>query len=330
MDDIIKGKTILVTGGTGSIGSVLVRELLRYKPKQIRVLSRNETKQYELLETLRYPKNLSMLIGDVRDRDRLQLAFKDVDIVFHAAALKHVPFCEYNPSEAMKTNVIGSHNIIDAALHNDVERIIAISTDKVANPKNVLGVSKLMMEKLFINSNFFLANKIKLACIRFGNVAWASGSVLPMWKTQAEKWGAINITNKDATRFFMSIKQAVNLTLKAATLCLGGETFILKMPSVYLGDLAGIFTKKYFPRKKIKIKNIGDRAGDKLHEDLLGLNDQHNEIWANDEMFILVPALPIHNLIIEPRSYVGFKKILPSEGFSSQDHIDVKAITKIV
>ncbi|MBI2063454.1 MAG: polysaccharide biosynthesis protein [Candidatus Yanofskybacteria bacterium] len=330
MDDIIKDKIILVTGGTGSIGSVLVRELLKYKPKQIRVLSRNETKQYELLEALRYPKNLSMLIGDVRDRDRLQLALRDVNIVFHAAALKHVPFCEYNPSEAMKTNVIGSHNIIDAALHNGVERIIAISTDKVANPKNVLGVSKLMMEKLFINSNFFLADKIKLACVRFGNVAWASGSVLPMWKIQAEKSKAINVTNKNATRFLMSIKQAVSLTLKATVLCRGGETFILKMPSISLNDLAGIFTKKYYPRKKIKIKYIGDRAGDKLHEDLLGLNDWNSEVWANDEMFILVPELPIHNLVIEPRSYESFKRILPSEGFSSQDHVDVKAIQKIV
>ena len=169
-----------------------------------------------------------------------------------------------------------------------------------------------------------------MACVRFGNVAWASGSVLPMWKIQAEKKNAINVTNGEATRFLMSIKQAVNLTLKAAVICQGGETFILKMPSICLNDLAGIFTKKYYPRKKIKIKNVGDRAGDKLHEDLLGLNDHSNKIWASDEMFILVPALPIHNLTIKPRSYIGFKNILSDGGFSSKDHIDVKAVEKIV
>src|SRR3989344_5708608 len=194
MENIFKNKTILVTGGTGSIGSGIVRQLLDRQPKQVRVLSRNETRQYELLESLDYPNNLRMFIGDMRDRERMQLAFRGVDIVFHAAALKHVPFCEYNPSEAMKTNIIGSHNIIDAALHAGVKKVVAISTDKVANPFNVLGASKLMMEKLFINSNFFLANKIKMACVRFGNVAWASGSVLPMWKNQAEAKEVISVT----------------------------------------------------------------------------------------------------------------------------------------
>src|SRR3989344_4071599 len=168
-----KDKVILVTGGTGTIGSELVRQLLKYQPKQIRILSRNETRQYELLELLRYPSNIKMLIGDIRDRERLQVAFSGVDMVFHAAALKHVPFCEYNPSEAMKTNIIGSHNVLDAALHAGVEKVIAISTDKVANPMNVLGVSKLMMEQLLTNSNFFLVGKLKLACVRFGNVTWS-------------------------------------------------------------------------------------------------------------------------------------------------------------
>lgn len=323
-------KIILVTGGTGSIGAELVRQLLKFKPKQIRVLSRNETRQYHLLESLRYPKNLRMLIGDIRDRERLQLAFKGVDMVFHAAALKHVPFCEYNPSEAMKTNIIGSHNVIDAALHAGVEKIIAISTDKVANPLNVLGVSKLMMEKLFTNSYFFLGDKMKLACVRFGNVAWADGSVLPMWAKQVEANGAISVTNKDATRFLMSIKQAVSLTLKAAQFCLGGEIFILKMPSIRLEDLANIFTKKYHPRKKIKIKYIGDRAGDKLHEALMGLNDSNKETWVNNEMLILVPTADVHNFVSEPRSYDGFKKITSGLSFSSENYLDVKKIERIV
>lgn len=326
-----KDKVILVTGGTGSIGAELVRQLLKYKPKQVRVLSRNETRQYDLLESLGYPKNLRMLIGDIRDRERLQLAFSDVDMVFHAAALKHVPFCEYNPSEAMKTNIMGSHNVIDAALHSGVQKVIAISTDKVANPMNVLGVSKLMMEKLLINSNSFLMGKLKLACVRFGNVAWASGSVLPIWKNQVEARGAISITNKDATRFLMSIKQAVNLTIKAAQVCQGGEIFILKMPAVRLGDLAASFINKYYPRNKIKIKIAGDRAGDKIHEDLLGLNDQSKEIWADDEMFILLPkTADIHNFTAPTYSYEGFQKILSDTNFSSKDHINLKKIEKII
>jgi|SRR3989344_4867616 len=327
-----KDKVILVTGGTGSIGSELVRQLLKYKPKQVRVLSRNETRQYELLESLSYPSNIRMLIGDIRDRERLQLAFSGVDVVFHAAALKHVPFCEYNPSEAIKTNVIGSHNVIDAALHGGVQKVIAISTDKVANPMNVLGTSKLMMEQLMINSNSFLVRKLKLACVRFGNVAWASGSVLPMWKNQALTKGAINVTNENATRFLMSIKQAVNLTIEAAQVCQGGEVFILKMPSIRLGDLANVFIKKYYPRKNIKIKIIGDRVGDKNHEDLLGMNDQSKDFWANREMFILAPASKSQDFKTpeKPYFYNGFEKIEHGVSFCSKDNIDLKKIEKII
>ncbi|OGN04105.1 MAG: hypothetical protein A2831_02225 [Candidatus Yanofskybacteria bacterium RIFCSPHIGHO2_01_FULL_44_17] len=326
-----KDKVILVTGGTGSVGSELVRQLLKYKPKQVRVLSRNETRQYELLEALRYPANIRMLIGDIRDRERLQLAFSGVDVVFHAAALKHVPFCEYNPSEAMKTNIVGSHNVIDAALHSGVQKVIAISTDKVANPMNVLGTSKLMMEQLLINSNSFLVGKLSLACVRFGNVAWASGSVLPMWKKQADTRGAISVTNKEATRFLMSIKQAVGLTLKASQLCRGGEVFILKMPSVRLGDLAESFVKKYYPESKIRVKTIGDRTGDKLHEDLLGANDSGKVILANKEMFILVPpGMPIHNFSVAEYAYEGFEKIPQDSYFSSKDQLSLKKIERII
>ena len=271
-----------------------------------------------------------MLIGDIRDRERLQLALKSVNLVFHAAALKHVPFCEYNPSEAMKTNIIGSHNVIDAAVDAGVEKIIAISTDKVANPFNVLGTSKLMMEKLLINSNFFLNDKLKLACVRFGNVAWSSGSVLPMWKNQAEVKKSISVTDREATRFFMSIKQAVGLTLRSAQLTQGGEIFILKMPSVRLGELADLFIKKYYPRKKIKTKEVGNRIGDKLHEDLLGINDGDKDLWTNKEMFILVPKMHIHKFSMEPQFYEGFEKLSKDISFSSENNLNIKKIEKII
>lgn len=330
MENIFKNKTILVTGGTGSIGSGIVRQLLTYKPKQVRVLSRNETRQYELLEALDYPSNLRMFIGDIRDRDRIQIAFRSVDIVFHAAALKHVPFCEYNPSEAMKTNIIGSHNIIDAALHAGVRKVIALSTDKVANPFNVLGASKLMMEKLFINSDFILGNGIKFSCVRFGNVSWSDGSVLPLWKKQAEKNGAINVMNKKTTRFFMSIDQAVGLTLKAAKLSQGADIFVLKMPAISLADLSSIFLKKYYPIGKIKIKEVDSRMGDKLHEDLMGVNDWNREVWGNKEMFILLPATNIYNQTNPAKKYPGFKRLTGTFNYSSKDNINIEEVTEII
>lgn len=332
MESEFKDKIILVTGGTGTIGSELVTQLLKYSPKQIRVLSRNETRQYYLLEKLKHPKNLRMLIGDIRDKDRLNLAFEDVDIVFHSAALKHVPFCEYNPHEAVKTNIFGSQNVLDAAIKHKVKKVIAISTDKVANPFNILGTSKLMMEKLVINSNLFLWGKIKFSCVRFGNVAWSAGSVLPLWKKRAETEGIINVTNKNATRFFMSTEQAVNLTIKAAELSQGGEIFILKMPSIKLIDLAKIFLNKYFPDKKIKIKETGSRAGDKVHEYLVGDNDWTARVLVNKEMIILTPATYIYNLEQTFPVYKGFKKIrnIKLLNTSSKNNINLKEISKII
>ena len=330
MENIFKNKTILVTGGTGSIGSGIVRQLLDRQPKQVRVLSRNETRQYELLESLDYPNNLRMFIGDIRDRERMQLAFRGVDIVFHAAALKHVPFCEYNPSEAMKTNIIGSHNIIDAALHAGVKKVVAISTDKVANPFNVLGASKLMMEKLFINSNFILGDGIKFSCVRFGNVSWSDGSVLPLWRSQIERKGTINVMNKKTTRFFMSIEQAVTLTLKAAELSQGADIFVLKMPSISLADLARVFIKKYYPNGQVKIKEVGSRSGDKLNEDLVGVNDWNRAVWSNKEMFILLPATNIYNQTDPPKKYLGFKKVSGTFHYSSKDSIAVNQVAKII
>jgi FlaA1/EpsC-like NDP-sugar epimerase len=216
-------KVVLVTGGTGSIGSVLVEKILSFKPKQIRVLSRDENKQYYLMEKLGNPINLRFFIGDIRDKERLIRAFNGVDILFHAAALKHVPLCEYNPFEAVKTNIVGSQNVIDAALACNVKKIIAISTDKAVHPNNVMGTSKLMMEKLFTNANFYSGNSRSVfSCVRFGNVAWANGSVLKLWQNQIKKDGQIKVTDLEMTRFFMTIPQAMNLILQTASISRGG------------------------------------------------------------------------------------------------------------
>jgi len=330
-----KNKIIMVTGGTGSIGSVIVSQLLKYKPKQIRILSRNDSRQYHLMEKLNYPENVRALIGDVRDAKRLDLAFENVDVVFHAAALKHVSLCEYNPLEAIKTNVFGSQNVIDAAFKNKVEKVIAISTDKAANPGNIMGLSKLMMEKLMTNTTYFSGDKTKLSCVRFGNVAWSEASVLHLWQRQAEKNKQISLTDKHATRFFMSIDQAVKLVLKAAELTQGGEVFILKMPSIKMADLADVFVNKYFPDKKIKIQLTSKRIGDKTHEELFDFNDDQKLILENDKMFIMLPreSRKITKLYAPNDSklsdYTGFKAIVKAS-YSSPDYLDNDLIKKII
>lgn len=336
MDNIFKDKIILVTGGTGSIGLEIVSQLLTYQPKQIRILSRNDSKQHDLLEKLDHPNNLRLFIGDIRDRERLDLAFQNVDIIFHAAALKHVPICEYNPFEAVKTNIIGSQNVIDMALRHNVKKVIGISTDKAANPTNVMGTSKLMMEKLFINTNFFSGGKTIFSCVRFGNVAWATSSVLPIWKEQASRHGHINVTHRSMTRFMMSINQAVGLTLKAAELTHGGEIFILKMPSIKITDLAKMFIKKYHQGKNIKIKFTNSRPGEKTHEDLLTPMEDYGAIFENKEMFILFPKSPIlvPGLVtgINPsyRDYPGFKPARSIHEYSSAKKINIGRVSSIV
>lgn len=333
-----KNKIIIVTGGTGSIGSELVRQLLTFKPRQVRVFSRDETKQYDLLEELNHPQNLRLFIGDIRDKDRLQLAFREADIVLHAAAMKHVPLCEYNPFEAVQTNILGSQNVIEAALANNVKKVIAISTDKAVNPTNIMGTSKLMMEKLFVNVNYFMRDTMtSFSCVRFGNVTWARGSVLPIWKRQASKHHSIRLTNGDMTRFLMSTPQASLLVLKAATISQGGEIFILKMPAIKVEDLAKLFIDKYYANNNIVIEKVGNRAGEKNHEDLFDKGDVNKQIFENDEMFMILPSeIEIYQTPFKsPESLYrkhGFAKT-NNDGltsFSSKDHLNPEEIKKII
>lgn len=332
MTNEFKNKTILVTGGTGTIGSRLVAHLLTLAPKQIRVFSRDESKQYDLLEHLQHNPKVRFLIGDVRDRERLELALQGVDIVFHAAAMKHVPFCEYNPFETVKTNVLGSQNLIDAALKNNVAKVVAISTDKVVNPVGVMGTSKLMMEKLFVGANYYKGDMpTKFACVRFGNVTWARGSVLPLWKSQAVSSGAIRITDKQMTRFFMSQQDAVSLVFEAARLMRGGEVFVFKMPAIKILDLAKMFVKKYFPGQKIKLEITGKRAGEKQHEELIGTNEGEAEIFEDKKMFIIRPRVPIYSLKNQkPGNYPGFRTSRALDPFSSKNHLASKNIKNII
>jgi FlaA1/EpsC-like NDP-sugar epimerase len=331
-------KIIVVTGGTGSIGAELVRQLLSHQPRQIRIFSRDETKQYDLLEDLNFPENLRLFIGDIRDRNRLDLAFREADIILHAAAMKHVPLCEYNPFEAVQTNIIGSQNVIEAALANKVSKVIAISTDKAVNPTNIMGTSKLIMEKLFINVNHFMKSTgTDFSCVRFGNVTWARGSVLPIWKKQADKNKSIRLTNSEMTRFLMSRPQAAELVLKAATYSQGGEIFILKMPAIRVADLAELFISKYYPDNNISITNHGFRPGEKKHEDLFDQSDAVKRVFENREMFMIMPqSIEIYN-----KPYNSIESAYRKSGFteaddkellkySSKDHLDIERISKII
>lgn len=294
MESIFKGKQILITGGTGSIGSEIAHQLLKFKPSVVRIFSRDETKQFELQQQLKEYTNVRYFIGDVRDKERLRRAVEDVDIIFHAAALKHVPACEYNPFEAVKTNVLGVQNVIDVALDEEVEKVISISTDKVANPTNTMGATKLLAERLIAAANYYKGRrKTAFACVRFGNVMGSRGSVIPLFKTQIEQGGPVTVTDPQMTRFMMSIPQAVNLVLRASQIAKGGETFILKMPVLKIVDLANVVIEEYarhlgYQSKDIKIKYIGIRPGEKLYEELM-TEEESERALETPEMFIITP-----------------------------------------
>ncbi len=285
-------KTILVTGGVGSIGSEIVRIILKYNPKVVRVLDSNETGLFDLEEDLQSEK-IRLFVGDVKDKERARRAVEGVDIIFHAAALKHVPLCEYNPFEAVKTNVIGTQNLIDVAMDEEIEKMVTISTDKAVNPINVMGATKLLAERLTISANFYKGwKKTAFSCVRFGNVLHSSGSVLPLFEDQIQK-KFITLTDPDMTRFIMQIPQAIELILNATREAKGGEIFTLKMPAVRVKDLAEAAIEELTPKygyrpEEIEIKNIGRRAGEKMYEELMTA-EEAGHAYDDEEMFVVLP-----------------------------------------
>ena len=294
LKEFFKGKDILVTGGCGSVGSEIIRNLMKFDVKRVRSFDNNESGQFHLQEELEEHGKLRTLMGDIRDAHRLNLAMKGVDIVFHAAALKHVPMCEYNPFEAVATNVFGTQNALNAAREEGVDRFIAISTDKAVNPINTMGATKLLGEKLVMNAaigDF----KTKFSCVRFGNVLYSSGSVIPIFTRQVMKGGPLTVTSPEMTRFFMSMEEAVGLILKSACIMKGREIFILKMKSMKIMDLADAIKEEFGPKygfkpDEIKIKSIGIRPGEKIHEALM---TEEESMYAeeSDDMFIIRPGI---------------------------------------
>ena len=285
----LSDKTILLTGGTGSFGTAFVDRIVREHPgATVRVFSRDELKQFEMQE--RYPRHpqLRFFVGDIRNRSRLTRAMQGVDIVIHAAAMKQVPACEYNPFEAVQTNVLGAQHIVDAAIDTGVSHVVALSTDKAVNPVNLYGATKLCEEKIIIQGNAYAANsQTRLSCVRYGNVVGSRGSVVPLFRKQIGE-GRLTITDARMTRFWISLDRAVDLVMTALERSVGGEIFIPKIPSMSVIDLA----KAMAPELPVEI--IGIRPGEKLHEVLITDDESRHTIDAGD-VYVVLPEHPWWN-----------------------------------
>ncbi len=275
--------SVLITGGTGSFGKKFVQMMLeQYKPKKLIIFSRDELKQHEMRVGGLNDPSLRYFIGDVRDAERMRRAFQGVDVVVHAAALKQVPACEYNPIEAVMTNVMGARNVIDAALDNGVTKVMALSTDKAVNPVNLYGATKLVAEKLFVQANAYRgAGPTRFSCVRYGNVVGSRGSVIPLFKEQ-RKTGRVSVTDPRMTRFWITLEQGVQFVIRCIEQMRGGEVFVPKLPSMQLTDLLQVVA----PDAEMDV--IGIRPGEKLHEALVS-EDEARHAREFDDMFIIEP-----------------------------------------
>jgi len=305
-------KSILVTGGVGSIGRILVEKINEEDPHVIRIFDNNETGLYDLYNKLNSNK-IRPLIGDIRDKERISRALEGIDIVFHASALKHVPLCEYNPFDAIKTNILGTQNIMDAALDHDIDKVILISTDKAANPTNVMGATKLLAERLTVSMNYFRGKRsTAFSCVRFGNVLNTRGSVIPLFKNQIAAGGPVTLTDPSMTRFMMTISKSIDLVFKATSLAKGGEIFILKMPSLKVKDLAEVMIEELAPTfgykpENVEIKNVGKRPGEKIYEDLMTAYEAEYA-YESEDMFMILPESFEQILSLSYDLPNGFKK----------------------
>lgn len=279
-------QVVLITGGTGSFGRKFIEIMLQdFHPKKLIIFSRDELKQHEMRMSGFDHPSLRYFIGDVRDADRLRRAMHGVDIVVHAAALKQVPACEYNPIEAIMTNVMGARNVIDAALDTGVQKVMALSTDKAVNPVNLYGATKLCAEKLFVQSNAYAGGTgTRFSCVRYGNVIGSRGSVIPLFLKQRQN-GTITMTDPRMTRFWITLEQGVRFDIRCVEQMHGGEVFVPKIPSMGIMDLAQAVAPD------CKVEQIGIRPGEKLHEVLIS-EDEGRHTLELDEMFVIQPAHP--------------------------------------
>lgn len=317
-------KVVLVTGGTGSFGKKFIKIMLEeYHPAKIIVFSRDELKQYEMQKNGFDDPSLRYFLGDIRDLDRLKRAFKDVDIVVHAAALKQVPACEYNPFEAIKTNILGSQNVIDAALDCGVKKVLAISTDKAVNPVNLYGVTKLGAEKLFIQSNSYAGGRqTRFSCTRYGNVVGSRGSVVPVFLQQRHT-GKLTVTDERMTRFWISLDQGVRFVIRCIEQMHGGEVFVPKIPSMSVKDLGAAIAPE------CEIIYSGIRPGEKLHEVLVSEDEARSTVEL-DDMYVVQPT----GTLWFGKEWEKIGKKLP-DGFryasnTNTDWLDLEGVKKMI
>jgi UDP-N-acetylglucosamine 4,6-dehydratase len=306
-------RSILITGGTGSFGRRFIQTVLqRYKPKKVIVFSRDELKQFDLQQTIGDDPRLRYFLGDVRDKDRLVQAMRGVDIVVHAAALKQVPAAEYNPMECIKTNIHGAENVISAALTNEVAQVIALSTDKAANPINLYGATKLVSDKLFVAANNIAGgHRTVFAVVRYGNVVGSRGSVVPFFrKLIASGANEIPITDPRMTRFWITLTEGVEFVLQGFRRMRGGEIFVPKIPSVRIVDLAEAMAPG------LAHKHVGIRPGEKLHETMCPADDSHLTLQFDDH-FVIQPAIRFHGRDNDfDTNLLGETGVLVEEGFA--------------
>lgn len=316
---MLDDKVILITGGTGSFGQKFTEVVLKkYRPKKLIILSRDEFKQYQMAKTFpdsKYPTRY--FLGDIRDKDRLYRAFEGVDYIIHAAALKQVPALEYNPTEAVKTNVDGADNIVDAAIDSGVNKVIALSTDKAVNPINLYGATKLVAEKIFIAANAYAGCKVKFSVVRYGNVIGSRGSVVPLFlNLKRQNIKEFPITDERMTRFWITLKQGVEVVIRALEESTGGEVFVPKAPSMRVVDLA----KAIEPDCKFKI--IGIRPGEKIHEILIS-EDEARKVKIFNGIYVLLPQFFETSLI--HKKYEKYPSV--PEGFTYRSDRNEQCLT---
>ncbi|MCP8968338.1 polysaccharide biosynthesis protein [Ectobacillus ponti] len=322
---MFENQTILITGGTGSWGYELTRRLLTYQPKEIRVFSRSEDAQVRMLRAFNHNPLLKFVIGDVRDFQAVTEACKGVNYVFHLAALKHVPICEEQPYEAIKTNIAGTEHIIRASILHGVEKVINVSTDKAVNPVNLYGLTKAIGEKLITQANF-QSEKTKFVSVRGGNVLGTNGSVVPFFKKQILEGKDVTLTSQSMTRFFLTVSDSIDLLVKAAEISSGGEIFVMKMSCCRIADLAKVLIRN-FSQTEVNIQEVGVRLGEKLHEALLTKYESTHSYQYMDQYFIILPA---HLDVSDFPQYKDLPKVALEEYESTQDLMTEEQIEKLL
>lgn len=321
---MFRDKRILVTGGTGSWGYELVRQLLDFEPREVIIFSRNESSQVAMMRTFE-DRRLTFIIGDIRDKEALVRACAQIDYVFHLAALKHVPVCEEQPYEAMKTNVLGTQYVIEAAIENRVKKVVYISTDKAANPSNFYGMTKAIGEKLIVHANL-LQGETEFVCVRGGNVLGTNGSVIHLFMKQIREKGRVGITDLAMTRFFITLQEAIGLLFKATEASIGGETFVMMMPTCKITDLALVLGEA-LGKESVEMVELGVRPGEKIHEILLTEFESLTTVHFDEQYLVILPTLEIPGI---KERYSSFPKAEMNTFCSSQSLMDKDQIRELL